>query len=284
MLEGLRYTCDELLVLRTRLQKEKDHKVKVKYDPMDLGSIYIYDPYETRYIRVPSLDLEYTSGLPKWKHMSLQVQLRAESKKVNIESLALARRQRQALVESSLAQKRRATRSRVVNQEVDMIQPGHESAKRANALVVRYLRFVELYEDIRFRCVPADSFYGRMGSVSADLFQDDDLKALFCADNGRPSLPPSLLSGVLLLQFHDDVSDAEAVERCKYDSRWKVALDLPLDFAGFDPSSLSYFRSRLTQHHQERYAFDRLVKVGRAAGFIPDRVTLLTDTTWARMR
>ena len=131
-------------------------------------------------------------------------------------------------------------------------------------------------------CVPADSFYGRMGSVSADLFQDDDLKALFCADNGRPSLPPSLMSGVLLLQFHDDVSDAEAVERCKYDSRWKVALDLPLDFAGFDPSSLSYFRSRLTQHHQERYAFDRLVKVGRAAGFIPDRVTLLTDTTWAK--
>jgi transposase len=121
-----------------------------------------------------------------------------------------------------------------------------------------------------------------MGSVSADLFQDDDLKALFCADNGRPSLPPSLMSGVLLLQFHDDVSDAEAVERCKYDIRWKVALNLPLDFPGFDPSSLSYFRSRLTQHHQERYAFDRLLKVGRAAGFIPDRVTLLTDTTWAQ--
>jgi len=131
-------------------------------------------------------------------------------------------------------------------------------------------------------CVPADSFYGRMGAVSGVLFKDDDLKALFCADNGRPSLPPSLLSGVLLLQFHDDVSDAEAVERCKYDIRWKVALDLPLDFAGFDPSSLSYFRTRLVAHQQERYAFDRLLKVGRAAGFIPDRVTLLTDTTWAK--
>ena len=62
-------------------------------------------------------------------------------------------------------------------------------------------------------CVPADSFYGRMGSVSGVLFQDDDLKALFCADNGRPSLPPSLLSGMLLLQFHDDVSDAEKGRR-----------------------------------------------------------------------
>lgn len=131
-------------------------------------------------------------------------------------------------------------------------------------------------------CVPADSFYGRMGAVSGVLFQDDDLKALFCADNGRPSLPPSLLSGVLLLQFHDDVSDEEAVARCKFDIRWKVALDLPLDFAGFDPSSLSYFRTRLTEHQQERYTFDRLIQVGRAAGFIPDRVTLLTDTTWAK--
>jgi hypothetical protein len=58
-----------------------------------------------------------------------------------------------------------------------------------------------------------------------------------------------------------------------------VALNLPTDFPGFDPSSLTYFRQRLIEHNQERYAFDRFVKVGREAGFIPDRVTLLTDTT-----
>ena len=59
-------------------------------------------------------------------------------------------------------------------------------------------------------CVPTDSFYVRMGAVSATLFKDDDLKELYHPDNGRPSLPPSLLSGVLLLQFYDDVSDEEA--------------------------------------------------------------------------
>ena len=68
--------------------------------------------------------------------------------------------------------------------------------------------------------VPADSFYGRMASVSGVLFQDDDLKALYDPDNGRPSLPPSLMSGVLLLQFHDDVSDEEAVQRLMFDLRW----------------------------------------------------------------
>ncbi len=130
--------------------------------------------------------------------------------------------------------------------------------------------------------VAKDSFYGRMASVSEVLFSDEDLAGMYCADNGRPSLPPSLLCGVLLLQFHDNVSDAEAVERLQFDLRWQVALDLPTDYAGFDPSSLTYFRRRLLEHGLERYAFDRFVVVGRAAGFIPDRVTLLTDTTPVR--
>jgi hypothetical protein len=87
------------------------------------------------------------------------------------------------------------------------------------------------------------------------------------------------MSGALLLQFYDDVSDEEAVERTLYDLRWKVALNLPLDYPGFDPSSLSIFRKRLVENGRERYAFDRLNKVGREAGFIPDQVTLLIDTT-----
>ncbi len=127
--------------------------------------------------------------------------------------------------------------------------------------------------------VPSDSFYGRMGAVSDVLFSDEDLAMMYSPDNGRPSLPPSLLSGVLLLQFYDGVSDGEAVQRLLFDLRWKVALNLPLDYAGFDPSSLTYFRKRLVENGQERYAFSRLIAVGREAGFIPNRVTLLTDTT-----
>jgi transposase len=130
--------------------------------------------------------------------------------------------------------------------------------------------------------VPADSFYARMGALSAVLFPDDDLAAMYCLDNGRPSLPPSLMNGVLLLQFYDDVSDEEAVERLKYDLRWKVALDLALDFAGFHPTSLTKYRNRLVENKQERYAFDRFIAVAREAGFIPNRVTLLTDTTNVR--
>ena len=110
--------------------------------------------------------------------------------------------------------------------------------------------------------VPADSFYGGMGSVGDELFPDEDLEEMYCADNGRPSLPPSRMCRVTLLQLHDDVSDAEAVERTTFDMRWKVTLGLPLDCEGFYPSISSNFRKRLAQHGKERYAFDRFVAVG----------------------
>jgi hypothetical protein len=86
-------------------------------------------------------------------------------------------------------------------------------------------------------------------------------------------------TGILLLQFYDDVSDAEAIARLAFDLRWKVALTLGLDFDPPHSSSLSVFRSRLLEHSQERYAFDRLLAVGRAAGFLPEKVSLLIDTT-----
>lgn len=130
--------------------------------------------------------------------------------------------------------------------------------------------------------VSPDSFYGHMGSLTDRLLRDDDLKEMYCADNGRPSLPPSVMAGALMLQFYDDVSDGEAVERILFDLRWKVALNLPLDYAGFDASSLSVFRARLVKYQQERYAFDRLLAVAREEGFLADKVTLLSDTTNAK--
>jgi hypothetical protein len=86
------------------------------------------------------------------------------------------------------------------------------------------------------------------------------------------------MSGILLLQFYDDVSDEEAVARLEFDLRWKVALNLPLDFEPPHPSSLNVFRARLLDHKQERYAFNQLIRVGRAAGFLPDKMTMLVDT------
>ena len=72
------------------------------------------------------------------------------------------------------------------------------------------------------------------------------------------------MSSILLLQFYDDVSDEEAIARLNFDPP--------------NSSSLSVFRSRLVKHAQERYAVNRLIRVGRAASFLPDKITIWVDS------
>ena len=72
--------------------------------------------------------------------------------------------------------------------------------------------------------VGRDTFYGLLASLRGRLFRDADFAAFYCADNGRVSVPPSLLATALQLQAHDKVSDAEAKVRADFDLRWNVAL------------------------------------------------------------
>jgi hypothetical protein len=48
-----------------------------------------------------------------------------------------------------------------------------------------------------------------------------------------------------LLAFRNGLSDERAMEALRFDLRWKVALDLPIDHPGFHPTSLVRFRARL---------------------------------------
>ena len=75
------------------------------------------------------------------------------------------------------------------------------------------------------------SFYGFLASHRTELFHDEDFADLYCSDNGRPSVPPSLLATALLLQAYEGVSDEEAKGRADFDLRWKVALGVGLQRA-----------------------------------------------------
>lgn len=67
--------------------------------------------------------------------------------------------------------------------------------------------------------VGRDSFYGFLVTQRSHLFRDEDFADLCCKNNGRDSVPPSLLSEALLLQAHDRVADEDATERADYDIR-----------------------------------------------------------------
>jgi putative transposase len=64
--KNLEYSDSVLATIRAN-QKKSD-EVKIKYDPTDLGMIYVYDAFWCRYVPVPAVDQEYAKGLTEWQH------------------------------------------------------------------------------------------------------------------------------------------------------------------------------------------------------------------------
>src|SRR5216684_7456107 len=110
------------------------------------------------------------------------------------------------------------------------------------------------------------NFYGFLASQRDELFRDADFAALYCSNNGRPSVPPGLLATALVLQAYDGVSDDEAKQRADYDLRWKVALGVELDVRPFAKSTLQEFRAQLVVHDQTRAIFQRSLEVAQRRG------------------
>ena len=113
------------------------------------------------------------------------------------------------------------------------------------------------------------SFYGFLASTRGRLFRDEEFSELYGTDNGRDSVPPSVLATALLLQTHDRVSDEEAKGRADFDIRWKVALGIAVD----DPprrakSTLQLFRAHLILHKKVRAVFQRSIRFAKETGHL----------------
>jgi hypothetical protein len=128
--------------------------------------------------------------------------------------------------------------------------------------------------------VGEDTFYGFLSCHRGELFRDGDFTMLYCLDNGRNSVPPSMLALALLLQAHDRVSDAEAKARADYDLRWKVALGIEIDTRPFAKSTLQLFRAQLILHDRVRAIFERSLEYARETGYLKGRkIKVALDTT-----
>jgi hypothetical protein len=119
--------------------------------------------------------------------------------------------------------------------------------------------------------VGCHSFYGFLASMRGQLFQDEEFAGLYCSDNGRDSVPPSLLATALLLQTHDKVSDEEAKQRADFDIRWKVALGIAIDDRPFAKSTLQLFRAHLILHDKARSVFQRSLRYACKTGYVKNR-------------
>src|SRR5207245_3533854 len=107
------------------------------------------------------------------------------------------------------------------------------------------------------------NFYGFLASQRDELFRDEDFAGLYCRNNGRPSVPPSLLAVALVLQTYDGVSDDEAKQRADYDLRWKVALGIELDARPFAKGTLQEFRAQLIVHQEAAAIFQQSLELAK---------------------
>ena len=119
--------------------------------------------------------------------------------------------------------------------------------------------------------VGKDTFYGLLASLRGQLFSDDDFAEIYGPDNGRDSVPPSLLATALLLQTYDKVSDAEAKARADFDIRWKVALGIEIEDRPFAKSTLQMFRAQLILHEKVREVFESSLRLARQSGYLKKR-------------
>ena len=128
--------------------------------------------------------------------------------------------------------------------------------------------------------VGRESFYGLLASLRGRLFRGAEFAEFYCPDNGRDSVPPSLLATALLLQSHDKVSDAEAKARADFDLRWKVALGIAVEDRPFAKSTLQVFRAQLILHDKVREVFESSLRLARESGYLKGRgMRLALDTT-----
>src|SRR4051794_11022838 len=136
------------------------------------------------------------------------------------------------------------------------------------AMTLRARDVGEMPEDIRAigeRVLGEGDPYRVIGERLADIVSDEQFAGLYEA-RGRAAVWPSVLALVTVFQFLEDLPDREAARQVAVRLDWKYALRLPLGYAGFDFSCLSYFRRRLLAHDESRLLFGAGVGGGGGGG------------------
>ncbi len=110
------------------------------------------------------------------------------------------------------------------------------------------------------------------------LYANAEFAALF-SKTGQPALDPARLALVTVFQFMYGLSDEQAADSVRGHIAWKYALALPLHHAGFDPSVLSEFRSRLIAGGLATRLLDSLLEALQQKGLLNARGKARTDST-----
>jgi transposase len=127
--------------------------------------------------------------------------------------------------------------------------------------------------------LPEGSFFALLAEHGERIVRDEDFADCYSDGVGRPSIPPSQLAKVLLLQYRIGCSDERAMESVAWDLRWKIALGLPVDHTGWSPSTLTRYRARLLLHGRERLVLENTLSLAEELGLLDAPAEQIVDST-----
>jgi len=127
--------------------------------------------------------------------------------------------------------------------------------------------------------VPQDNLLRRINGLVDFSFVYQELLDKYCPDNGRMAESPIRMFKYLLLKVIYDISDADVVDRSRYDMSFKYFLGMAPEAEVINPSSLSKFRKlRLKDMDLLNLLIKKTVDIAIEKGVIKSR-TIIVDAT-----
>jgi Transposase DDE domain/Transposase domain (DUF772) len=112
------------------------------------------------------------------------------------------------------------------------------------------------------------TFHGQLALVSDNLFDDDRFAYLYAKRLGRPSVPPSQLALILLMQNYERLSDAEAIRHTACDLNWAAVLRRHAGIPLCAESTLQLFRAHLILHDAFTALLQSSLETARKSGLL----------------
>lgn len=132
--------------------------------------------------------------------------------------------------------------------------------------------------------VPKDNLLRRINDLIDFSFIYQELVDKYCSNNGRTAESPIRMFKYLLLKTIYTISDADVVERSRYDMSFKYFLDMAPEDGVIDSSSLTKFRKlRLKDTDLLNLLINKTVSIAIEKGIVRSR-SIIVDATHSLSR
>ncbi|KAA6333845.1 hypothetical protein EZS27_014718 [termite gut metagenome] len=143
---------------------------------------------------------------------------------------------------------------------------------------------LSIYSDLYDLIVPKDNLLRKISNLIDFTFIYDELVNKYCSNNGRNAESPIRMFKYLLLKTIYDISDADVVERSRFDMSFKYFLEMTPEEEVINPSSLTKFRKlRLKDTDLLNLLIGKTVSIAIEKGIIRSR-SIIVDSTHSLSR